>query len=431
MQQPDLAFLPFRDARAVFAAAAGPGMGFARWPPTGTIVPRGEKDAMQLIRTTPLAGRRHAALIAIAIMAAAAAGADRVCAQSGTAADSVAAGAPALVAAADPGVLTDAESGDWLQWLHSLEQSVTGRTAAGQEEAGLLFPLDAPAWNGVETRPYRHLAIAKAVGEVEAKGGPRGEAAARSPLLALSHARNYMHLSEYDSALTWYAETASLDEAGHFRRETGREVLAAAICARDSSAARRAVERTLAAADFDGREGELILAIRWLLDERDSRSLETLLNRSGALADPRVVFWRSYALSWLGRRAESLVELRSLLALGGLSRGLNERERTWVLVAVPDLLLLQGSPTAAAGLYERLANSELQPLRTWGQLQSAGLAFADNRYATAAAGYRSVCENDRQGAWGVHACAMADLADQMNRLLAEGERYGAAAQYRR
>lgn len=386
---------------------------------------------MHPIRTVPRAAASHLALIAIVLMTAAVPAARRVCAQSATAADSVAFVAPTGAEAPATGALTEAERSGWLQWLHSLEQSVNGRTAAGQDEAGLLFPFDAPAWDGVEARPYRHLAIAKAVTEVEAKGGARSEAAARSPLLALSHARNYLHLSEYDSALTWYAETASLDQAGHFRRETGREALAAAICARDSAAARRAVDRTLAAPDFEGRDGEVILAIRWLLDQRDSRALETLLKRSGAPAEPRVVFWRSYALSWLGRRAESLAELRSLLVLGGLSRGLNERERTWVLVAMPDLLLLQGSPEAAAGLYERLANSELPQLRTWGLLQSAGLAFADSRYATAAAGYRSVCDNDRQGAWGVHACAMADLADQMNRLLAEGERYGAAAQYRR
>lgn len=330
-----------------------------------------------------------------------------------------------------PAPLTDAEREDWLQWLHSLEQSVDGRTATGGEEANPLFPLDQPAWDGAPARPYRHLAIAKAVSEVEAGAGSEREAVARSPLLALSTARNYLHLSEYDGALTWYRETIALDRQGNFRRETSREMLIAAICADDSVAARQAVESTVAAPELAGREAEVVLAVRWLLEERDSVTLEALLERTGDAVDPRLVFWRSYAFSWLGQREQCLATLRTLLPLGGLSRGLNERERSWVLTAIPDLFLLLGRPEAAAGLYERLAGSSLPQLKIWGQLQSAGLAFMDQRYATAAAGFRGVCEADGQGTWGPHACAMADLADQLNNLLAEGERYGAAAQYRR
>ena len=59
----------------------------------------------------------------------------------------------------------------------------------------------------------------------------------------------------------------------------------------------------------------------------------------------------------------------------------------------------------------------------------AGLAFVANRYGEAAAGYREICQAEAKGAWAEHACAMADIAAQLERLLSEGERYGAAAHY--
>lgn len=325
----------------------------------------------------------------------------------------------------------------WNRWYDALQRAVAERTAAGRPESAPLYPLDRqPQDDATAAKPYRHLAIAKAVGQLEAapSGRARGAEAegvpggAASPLLALANARNYLNLSEYDKALEWYGQAAARDGAGNFRRETGREALAAAICARDTAAAGRAVSATLAFDDPAGREDEIVLAFRWLLNRGDRETLGWLLQRTDtpvATADARVGFWRAYALSWLDRRDEALAQLRGLLALGGEGRTLNERERGWVLTATADLLLMQGAAAEAGALYDRLAGSDVPTLRRWGRLQAAGLAFVGHRYADASAGYREVCQSDRDGSWGAHACAMADIAAQLDRLLSEGEHHGA------
>ncbi len=359
--------------------------------------------------------------------------------------------------------------GGWDLWLAALEAGAGEANSGGQKAGGtgLLYPLDSNPVPGAGAQPYRHLAIAKAVSQLEEKAGtaePQGHGAghaqaaatghapesatghgeahdeatpenrAGSPLLALANARNYLNLSEYDKALEWYAHAAARDVGGDFRRETGREKLAAAICARDTVAAGLAVATTLQATDLVGREAEVVLAFRWLLNRRDTASLGWLVDRTATpemAADARVSFWRAYALSALDRRPECLAQLGSLLALGGNGRVLNERERCWALTATADLLLLQGSTPAAEALYLRLSRSTVPALRQWGQLQAAGLAFVGHRYTEAGAGYREICQNDKQGVWGPHACAMADIAARLDRLMAEGERYGADAHFRR
>jgi hypothetical protein len=356
---------------------------------------------------------------------------------------------------------TLADAGSWALWLTTLESTVAGRAAGSQPEPGLLYPLDNShaSTAGSGAQPYRHLAIAKAVSQLEegaaakpeghakaghgeSRGGSHGDGhapeteanRAGSPLLALANARNYLNLSEYDKALEWYAHASARDVGGDFRRETGRERLAAAICARDTVAAGLAVAATLQATDLVGREAEVVLAFRWLLNRNDAAGLGWLLNHTAApevAADARVAFWRAYTLSALDRRPECLAQLNALLALGGNGRVLNERERCWVLTATADLLLLQGSTSAAESLYTRLATSTVPSLRQWGQLQSAGLAFVGHRYTEAGAGYREICQNDKQGLWGPHACAMADIAARLGRLMSEGERYGADAHFRR
>lgn len=363
----------------------------------------------------------------------------------------------------EPGAVAFPDSmvaGDgWSLWLAALEATVAGRTAGAQPETGLLYPLDNTPAAGAGAQPYRHLAIAKAIGQLEARGDgagaggrPEGHRAAvatghgegegaetpenraGSPLLALANARNYLNLSEYDKALEWYAQAAARDVGGDFRRETGREKLAAAICARDTVAAGLAVASTLQATDLVGREGEVVLAFRWLLNRHDVAGLGWLLERTATpelAVDARVCFWRAYALSALDRRPECLAQLNALVALGGNGRVLNERERCWVLTATADLLLLQGATPAAESLYSRLAGSTVPALRQWGQLQAAGLAFVGHRYTEAGAGYREICQNDKQGVWGPHACAMADIAARLDRLMSEGERYGADAHFRR
>lgn len=349
----------------------------------------------------------------------------------------------ALAGDLEPGGLLPADDADpWTRWFSALEG---GSPAAG----AVLYPLDAAAAAPGTAKPYRHLAIAKAVTRLEqsAKGPANGHGAAgsghdqghadgheatASPLLALANARNYLNLSEYDQALAWYAQAGARDPEGHFRRETGREALAAAICARDTVAAGRAIANTMAAVDLSGRESEFVLAMRWLLGRRDGATLSWFVDRAAApelAGDVRIAFWRAYSLSWLERRDEALGELDRLLAMGGREQVLGARERGWVLTAWADLTLLSGNRDAAEQRYRQLATSGTPALRDWGRLQSAAIAFVANRYGEAAAGFREICQAEAKGAWADHACAMADMASRLEKLLNEGERYGAAAHY--
>lgn len=356
-------------------------------------------------------------------------------------------------------VAGDEATDPFTRWFMALE-SAAAEAAAGPATGPLLFPLDGAPQLPHAAQPYRHLAIAKALTQLEATpgnqatghgdqqagaspthgeeqhaaghdGGGAGSAAG-SPLLALANARNYLNLSEYDQALAWYSRAQARDPQGLFRRETGRETLAAAICARDTVAAGKAIASTMAAPDAAGREGEFVLAMRWLLSRQDGATLAWFVERAAApelAADVRVSFWRAYSLSWLERRAECLVELRRLLEMGGRERVLGLRERGWVLTAYADLHLLEGDRAEAERRYGQLSHSGLPTVRDWGRLQGAGLAFVGNRYGEAAAGFREICQAEAQGAWAEHACAMADIAARLERLLSEGERYGAAAHY--
>lgn len=331
----------------------------------------------------------------------------------------------------------------WTRWFEALEQ-------APADAVPHLYPLDSPSAAPHAAKPYRHLAIAKAVSQLERAGTPAGDrerqqhddghddgheaahAAAGSPLLALANARNYLNLSEYEHAVQWYATAGARDAEGHFRRETGREALAAAICARDTVAVGRALAATMSAGDLAGREAEFVLAMRWLLGRRDATTLTWFVDRSAApeLAnDVRIAFWRAYSLSWLERRADALAELDRLLTMGGREQVLGARERGWVLTAWTDLTLLGGNHREAERRYRQLAASGMPVVRDWGRLQAAGLALAANRYGEAAAGYREICQAETKGAWTDHACAMAEMAGRLDRLLNEGERYGAAAHY--
>ncbi|MBK8166122.1 MAG: hypothetical protein IPK64_09160 [bacterium] len=353
----------------------------------------------------------------------------------------------------EPGSWTAAASDSldpWTRWFEALEQAPSG---VGPQ----LYPQDAPSAAPHAAQPYRHLAIAKAVSQRERAGAPAGgheprrhddgpgtrdaarsvghdggHATADSPLLALANARNYLNLSEYEPAMEWYATAASHDVEGHFRREIGREALAAAICAGDTAAAGRALAATMAAGDLSGREAEFVLAMRWLLGRRDATTLTWFVDRAAtpALAhDVRITFWRAYSLSWLERRADALAELDRLLTMGGREQLLSARERGWVLTAWTDLTLLGGDLREAERRYRQLAASGVPSVRDWGRLQAAGLAFVGNRYGEAAAGYREICQAETKGSWADHACAMAEMAARLDRLLTEGERYGAAAHY--
>jgi hypothetical protein len=329
--------------------------------------------------------------------------------------------------------LNRAERDGYLEWLHSLEQTVAGRQLAQQPEARLLFPLDTPSWQRAEpVTPYRHLAIGKAVAELEEFWAEHGSGPA--PLVALANARNYMNLSEYDSALVWYEITARADTAGRFTREVAREALAAAVAVGDSLDAVRRVTDTLGAADLAARADEAALAYRWLLVNRDTRAIDLMIGKVAgldSLTPPRLRYWHARALAWRERRAESLTELRMLVSEAqGMSLGLGEQERAWVLAAMPDLMYLLGDADGARELYRRLAVSTLGRVALWGRYQVAGLDLAAARYREARDGFDAVCSGRRYGIWQDQACALRDLADELERIRTEGEPYGTASFYR-
>jgi len=332
-----------------------------------------------------------------------------------------------------PTGLTTAEADGYLQWLHSLEKAVTARLETDLDEANVLFPFDLPAWDINDPRPYRHLSISKAVTELEAQWNNRGNGNIESALMALANARNYVNLSEYDSAMVWYNAAAQLDSTGSFRREIAREGLACATAANDSLAMAQLMTNTLGSSDLEGRADELVLAFRWLLTEQDSESLEHLIKKLDShpsVLEPRLQFWQAYSLSWLGHRQESLVHLRQLVSTGGLSHALSEHQRGWVLVGLADTYFLLGESGSARELYKTLKSSRVMKLKTWAVYQLAGLDFIESRYLRAGGGFQEVCETTRYGSWQDQACAMKDIAVELERIKSEGEPYGVANYYR-
>jgi hypothetical protein len=335
---------------------------------------------------------------------------------------------------ASPAGLTTAESDGYLQWLHSLEQAVVARGETSLDEANLLYPFDQQAWDLDDPRPYRHLSISKAVTELEAHWNKRGNGNLNSTLMALANARNYVNLSEYDSALVWYGLAADLDTTGSFRHEIAREGLACAASANDSLAMATLLAKTFAQSDLADRQDELVLAYRWMLTSADSAGVVDLcasLSGQPEALTPRLRFWQAYALSWLGQREAALVELRRLVLSGGLSLGLSERQRSWVLVGLADNYYLLGETTVARELYRTLATSRVPALRMWGKYQVAGLDFVDHLYLRSGNGFQEVCDGKRYGSWHEQACAMVTIARELERIKAEGEPYGVANFYQR
>ncbi|MBU8871889.1 MAG: hypothetical protein KOO60_13565 [Gemmatimonadales bacterium] len=329
-------------------------------------------------------------------------------------------------------VLTQVESDGYLQWLHSLERTITGRETAGKSETGLLFPFDLPGWGVDEAIPYRHLAISKALGMVEAEFPDDSRREIDSSFVALSTARNYMNLSEYDTALVWFELAADLDKEGHFRRDIGKDRLGAAVAAGDSLALVQLTTNILGSSDLSGRAAELTLVYRWLLVQRDFSALDLMIKKmegNQELLTDRLLFWHAYSLAWRKEYQGSLDYLRPLIQSGGLSRDLTESQRTWVLGAIPDLLFLLNHGKEAQEIYQILAGCSIPFLDTWGVYQVANLDFLSARYQRASQGFASVCERKRTGSFQDQACVMAQLALEISRIQERGEPYGAKAFY--
>lgn len=328
--------------------------------------------------------------------------------------------------------LSNSESDGYLQWMHSLERVMQNRLETGLTEGNLLYPFDLPGWQGEETRPYRHLSISKAVGELENEWLLRGERRTESPLVALANARNYVNLSEFDSALVWFDTASVLDESQNFTREISRERLAAAAANSDSLAMLTCITNTVGNSQITGHEAEFILALRWLLVQQDAESVDLVLQKiesDGNVLSDRLRFWVAFSQAWRDRRTESMAHLRILIGSGGLSRDLTEKQRSWVLFSIPDFLFLEGDRASALSLYKILENSILPELSTWGRYQVAGLDFLSGRYLRASEGFRRVCESKRLGSWQDQACEMANVAKEIERIKSEGEPYGAGSFY--
>ena len=328
--------------------------------------------------------------------------------------------------------LSNSESDGYLQWMHSLEKAMQSRAESGLEEGNLLYPFDLPGWQGEETRPFRHLTISKAVIELENEWLLRGERKTSSPLVALANARNYVNISEFDSALVWFDTAAELDNSHNFTREISRERLAAAAANRDSLAMLTCITNTVGGSTITGHESEYIQALRWLLVHEDSESVDLVLakikSEANVLTD-RLRFWVAFSLAWRENRAESMAHLRILIGSGGLSRDLTEKQRSWVLFAIPDFFFLDGDSASAQSLYRILKNSPLPELSTWARYQIANMDFLEGRYLRASEGYKRVCDAKRLGSWQDQACEMTLIASEIERIKSEGEPYGAGSFY--
>lgn len=328
--------------------------------------------------------------------------------------------------------LSNTESDGYLQWMHSLEKVIENRRETELEEGNLLYPYDLPGWKGEEVRPYRHLSISKAVNELEQEWLLRGESRTTSTLVALANARNYVNLSEFDSALVWFDKAEALDESKNFTREISRERLATAAADRDSLAMVTCITNTVNNSAITGHESEYILALRWLLIHKDSESIDLVLSKiesDGNVLSDRLRYWVAFSQAWRENRTEAMAHLRVLIGSGGLSRDLTEKQRSWVLFSIPDLFFLAGDNSSAFALYKILEKSKVPELSTWGRFQIANMDLLAGRYLRASEGFKRVCESTRLGSWQDQACEMVNVAKEIERIKSEGEPYGTGSFY--
>ncbi len=343
-----------------------------------------------------------------------------------------------LLAAAGPlaaADLTADERDGYFLWLHSLETTMAAQEASLQSAEVVLYPVGMlPA---MSERPRTEGAlqqVALALGEIESRPRLLQEPSGPTPLHALNRARNYLQLAEFDSALVWYEKAAERDGAGEYTATVGLETMVAAVASGDSVRAVQQLLATLGSRELADRRAEIELSYRFLIGRADSTNLELLVQETEAHPDlltGSLAYWQGFSLAWLGRWDASLTQLRTLVAAGGLSQGLDEHQRAWVLVAIPDLMILTGQQAAADPLYRALAASSLPAPAAWATCQTAALDFLAGRYLDAGTAFERICEGSGPDAWRTYACSMAELADEMERLRYEGEPHGAAAYYQR
>lgn len=318
----------------------------------------------------------------------------------------------------------------YLIWLHSLEATIAQREAAGQPELGPLYPLrsDGDADEHLTTL----LDVARALVDIESRPRLLQEPAARTPLHALNRARNYAHLAEYDSALVWYAIAASRDTAAEYIHDLGSESLAAAVAQKDTAVVGERLRIIRLSNDPAGHEPEIELAFRFMIARADTVRLRELVSDLSDTIDAlsgRVRYWQAFSLAWLGRRAESLAALTRLLDSDGYSHGLDEGQRSWVLRAIPDQLLLLGERAAAEPLYRALAASTVPEAAAWAACQVAAFDLLNGEFLAAGTALERLCRRTDNVLWRQYACHLARLGDELERLRNEGRPYGADVYY--
>lgn len=326
--------------------------------------------------------------------------------------------------------LTAAEQDGYLIWLHALEETVAGREAAGQPEIRPLYPRLEPlsaSWS-----PEGLLDVARALEEIESRPRLLQEPAGASSLHALNRARNHLHLAQYDSALVWFAEAAARDSQGTHGDELGRLAMAAAAAVRSDEVVAGRLDELRRRPDLTGQAAELEIGFRYLLARSDTLGVQDLVDALQRREDEltgRLRYWQAFGLNWLGRWSESLAHLRRLLLIDGHSHGLDEGQRAWVLVAVPDQILLLGDRKAAQPLYRALAASTVPEASVWAACQDAACDLLDGRFLDAGTALERLCSRKENEVWRQYACRLAELSDELERLRNEGRSHGADAYY--
>jgi hypothetical protein len=338
--------------------------------------------------------------------------------------------------------LTGAERDGYLLWLHSLETTLAAREAALPAPPAPLFPVgwvdpavqagpaqEAPAVAAAGDPDASLVQVAAAIQEIESRPRLLQEPPSHSALHAVNRARNYLRIAQFDSALVWYATAARRDAGGDFTVPVGLETMVAAVAGGDSLAVLEQLLSTLGGRELAGRRQEIELAYRYFVARDDSTNLELLVHEAAAhpeLVQGELAYWNAFALAQLGRWEDSLARLRALITAGGLSQGLDEQQRAWVLVALPDLLLLCGQQDEAGAMYRSLAASTVPRAATWAACQAAALDLLAGRFLEAGTAFERVCEASGPDTWRNYACSMAELADELERLRQEGEPHGVA-----
>ncbi|MEZ4388771.1 MAG: hypothetical protein R3D98_14605 [Candidatus Krumholzibacteriia bacterium] len=343
-----------------------------------------------------------------------------------------------LVASAAPaaGLSMDPDQRDGYRvWLHNLEAGVAARQERGVAEVVARFPFGLLADERAGLADTLSLrVVARELGELESRPRLLQEPAERTALHAVTRARNYRNIAEYDSALAWYGEALRRDRDAAFAEELVPETMATAAAAGDSAVFAGRLADVLDAGRPYDHLVELRLAHRFFLAEDDTLGLDRLIaalaDSAGPLPDD-LGYWQALALSRRGRWQESLDRLLDLVGLEGRSLGLAEAQRTWVLVAIPDLLVITGHNDEAAPLYRALAESELPGAREWARCQVAVLDFLDGDYLAAGTTLGELCSQREAFPWRAYACGMSQLSDEMQRLRNEGREHGAASHFER